>query len=128
MFINLKETSQVKLYHIARWINLSKPKNNFVEKSRKLHPGDVTWGPVLKNEWGYSYHLETPPVERAYHEKVTQISVSNYQHRFVTDPEYIRNEVSWTDLIRVILAAELGDFWVDLPDDLCEKLEGLPCT
>ena len=59
----------------------------------------------------------------------TSIEVKDFKTvQFETEPTYIRNNIGWDDVARVVLAAEQKSFWVDLPDDLCEKLERLPCT
>lgn len=128
MFINLNELDLYKLQHVAIWMNSNRPPNRFEVRSGGMVSGSAGWVNMLVGEWGYVYQFKTLDGVR-YSQLGTSIEVRDFNRgiQFETEPTYIRNNIGWDDVARVVLAAEQKSFWVDLPDDLCEKLEGL-CT
>lgn len=127
MFINLNELDLYQLQRVAIWMNSNRPPNRFEVRSGGMVSGSAGWVNMLVSEWDYVYDFKTLGGVR-YSQLGTSIEVKDFKTvQFETEPTYIRNNIGWDDVARVVLAAEQKSFWVDLPDDLCEKLEGL-CT
>lgn len=127
MFINLNELDLYQLQRVAIWMNSNRPPNRFEVRSGGMVSGSAGWVNMLVSEWDYVYDFKTLGGV-SYSQLGTSIEVKDFKTvQFETEPTYIRNNIGWDDVARVVLAAEQKSFWVDLPDDLCEKLEGL-CT